>query len=223
MYAPYMQAGGESLSSLQQLAGAGGPLDQQFKFDPKDLASDPGYAFTLDQGQKAIQRSAAAQGGLFSGSTLKSLAGYTTGTANTYFNDAYKRAADTFSMNRSTALSRIGTLQGLVGMGLSSTDRAAEDTGSTGARVGSNIFQNGQFSAGLGMQGARIASGLEEDKGNSQASGIIGSANATAGGIGGVANSVSRGLADFLAARKIGNIPRPGNTTTINNSSGFFN
>jgi len=89
---PYTSAGATSVSRLQDMAGATGPLSKQFGFDPSNLSSDPGYKFTLDQGQQAIQRAAAAQGGLFSTGTMKSLAGYTTGSANQYFNDAYQRA-----------------------------------------------------------------------------------------------------------------------------------
>jgi|SRR5579885_1211802 len=171
LYQPYLNQGGTALTSLQQLASPTGPLSQQFSFNPTDLQNDPGYQFTLQQGQQALQRSAAAQGNLFSGGTLKSLANYTTGTANQYFNDAYNRAANTFNINRQGVLSQIGTLQGLAGLGSSATSGAASGVGGLSGQLANTLFQGGttgaQFGlsgtglgANLGLQGATTAGGL---------------------------------------------------------------
>lgn len=157
---PYLQSGTNSLSSLQQLAGAGGPLDKTFSFDPSNLQSDPGYAFTLQQGQQALQRSAAASGKLFSGGTLKSLAGYTTGTANQYFNDAFNRAQSTFNTNQNTALSRINTLQGLANLGFSGTTAANTAVGNTLGQSATNLTNAGAQKANLGEAGATYNAGL---------------------------------------------------------------
>lgn len=57
---PWRQAG---VNALAQIRGG---------FTGKvDLAQDPGYAFRLAEGQKALERSAAARGGLLSGATLR--------------------------------------------------------------------------------------------------------------------------------------------------------
>lgn len=197
LYSPFTGITGDTLTSLQQLAGANGPLTKQFSFNPTDLQNDPGYAFTLQQGQDAIQRAAAAKGNLFSSGTLKSLAGYTTGTANQYFNDAYNRALGTFQANQSQALNRIGTLQGLANL-------AYSGTGSTAGLVGqkaSNTLQGAQTNAGIGLQGAGQISGMLSGQGNAQAAGTIGSANAWSNALAGGTNAIN----SFLTARNLQN------------------
>lgn len=197
---PYLQSGTNSLSSLQQLAGAGGPLDKTFSFDPSNLQSDPGYAFTLQQGQQALQRSAAASGKLFSGGTLKSLAGYTTGTANQYFNDAFNRAQSTFNTNQNTALSRINTLQGLANLGFSGTTAANTAVGNTLGQSATNLTSGATQKANLGESGATFNAGLGEAgattvadiglKGNDTiAKALTNQGNAAAAGTEGASNS----------------------------------
>lgn len=216
---PYNQAGQQSLASLQQLAAAGGGLDNKFSFNQGDLQNDPGYQFTLAEGQKAIQRSAAAQGGLFSGGTLKSLAGYTTGLANTTFGDAFNRAKTTFDTNQNVALQRVGTLQGLAGMGLQGAAGSSGVVGDTARQQSGNIFGGNEFIAGLGQQGAATQGqyGLQgaqqinqalTGQGNARAGGTIGSANAWASGIGGAATALGQGsssIINFLKNRKATN------------------
>lgn len=59
-----------------------------FEFDP---ASDPGYQFRLQQGTDALERSAAARGGLFSGQTGRDLTDYAQGLASQEYQNAYAR------------------------------------------------------------------------------------------------------------------------------------
>jgi hypothetical protein len=160
LYNPFIKAGTDSLTSLQSLAGPGGPLSQQFQFDPNDVSKNPGYQFTLKQGQDAIQRAAAAQGNLFSTGTLKSLAGYTAGTANQYENQFYNQALNTFNTNRQGVLSQIGTLQGLAGLGAGATSGAASGTSALAGQQANNLFGGGEFGANLGLQGAATAGGF---------------------------------------------------------------
>lgn len=213
MYAPYQQAGSDALGSLQQLAGAGGPLDQKFSFNPTDLQNDPGYQFTLQQGQQAIQRAAAAKGGLFSGSTLKSLAGYTTGLADTTFGNAFNRAASTFDINRSSALSRISSLQGLAGLGYGATTAGANAVGQTSAQQAGYTANSGNAIAGLGrdsadlsLRGAGMINSAITGQGDAQAAGRVGSTNATINGIAGITNAASKGIGDFLSQRNLTNL-----------------
>lgn len=219
LYNPFVQAGTGSLASLQQLAGPSGPLAQQFSFNPSDLQNDPGYAFTLQQGQQAIQRAAAAQGNLFSSGTLKSLAGYTAGTANQYFNDAYNRALSTFQTNRQGALSQINTLQNLAGLGYGATQGSAGAVGSTQSQLANTLYGGGvtgaqlgiqganlmlggeQANANLGMTGAQIAANALTGIGNARAAGTVGSTNSWLGALQGGTNSIL----GYLAGR--GNVP----------------
>ena len=93
----YKEAGEAGQTRLLELLGLGGDkkapgygsATTAFKvegFDPKTLfdefvekekiEADPGYAFRLAEGQKAIERSTAARGGLQSGAALKAAAEY---------------------------------------------------------------------------------------------------------------------------------------------------
>jgi hypothetical protein len=65
--APYREAGYNALANLQSTAGN---VPAAFKFGAGDYQADPGYAFRLAEGQKALDRQAAARGGLISGGAL---------------------------------------------------------------------------------------------------------------------------------------------------------
>jgi hypothetical protein len=64
-------------------------------FEPptaETLANDPAYQFRLQQGQQALEQSAAAKGTLRGGATLKSLQDYAQGMASQEYQNAYARA-----------------------------------------------------------------------------------------------------------------------------------
>jgi hypothetical protein len=60
-------------------------------FSAQDLQLDPGYQFRLAEGQKALDRSAAARGGLQSGNALAAAANYGQGMASQEYQNAYNR------------------------------------------------------------------------------------------------------------------------------------
>ena len=157
LYSPYTQAGATATGQLQQLASA---APAQFSFNPTDLSSDPGYQFTLQQGQQALARSAAATGGLYSSGTAKSLAGYTTGTANQYFNDAYNRSLSTFNTNQQQALNRVSTLQNLASMGLTGSAGSSGAIGSNTQLQSTNTTNAANTIANLGVAGANTNANL---------------------------------------------------------------
>lgn len=63
--------------------------DQPFQFQ-----KDPGYDFRMQEGQNAIESSAAARGGQLSGATLKALAKYGQDYASNEYQNAYGRYVD---------------------------------------------------------------------------------------------------------------------------------
>ena len=71
-----------------------------------DLTQDPGYAFRLEQGQKALERSAAARGGLISGNTGGALQQFGQGLASQEYQNAYNRALTQY--NTTAALAGVG-------------------------------------------------------------------------------------------------------------------
>jgi hypothetical protein len=80
LWAPYREAGNNAVGKLNGLMQ-----------NPGSITSDPGYAFGMNQGTQAIDRSAASNGGLYSGATLKALDRYGTDYGGTKLNDAYSR------------------------------------------------------------------------------------------------------------------------------------
>ena len=221
-YQPYSSAGTNSLAQLQQLTGANGPLSQQFTAPTVASLSDPnnpasaGYQFTLQQGQQALQRSAAAQGSLFSTGTQKSLAGYAAGTANQYYQQAYNDALSTFNTNRQGVLSQISGLQNLAGMGYGAAQGASSAIGQNAGLQSQNTVQGGEYGANLGLtgttsaagmnlagaqsagqfglQGAQIAGQALTGGANAQAAGVQGSTNAWLSALGGGTNALSQYL-----------------------------
>jgi hypothetical protein len=125
------------------------------EFGADKFKADPGYAFRMSEGMKALERSAAARGGLMSGATMKGIQRYGQDLASQEFTNAFNRYQ----------AERTGTLnpyQALAGTAQSSANTLGQQAGALGQSLGSNII------------GA----------GNAQAAGQIGAANAIVGGLG---------------------------------------
>lgn len=108
-YTPYQTVGVDAINQLAKLYGPTGEYTQMPTL--AQLQMDPSYAFREQQGMKALQQSAAARGGLLSGSTLKGIQQYGQDLASTEYGNAYNR----FMANR---LAATQALQGLGGAGL---------------------------------------------------------------------------------------------------------
>lgn len=145
-----------SPSGVNTSLGGYGSLMQDFT--GADLQNEPGYQFGLSEGSKALQRSAAARGQLFSGGTLKSLTQYNNDYASTKFNDAFNR----FNTNK---LNRYNMLAGLSQGGQQATNTTVA-AGSNAANNISNTYMNA---------GSQI--------GNARASGYAATGQAINGGI----------------------------------------
>lgn len=151
----YNQAMDEYRQALDAYQGyePSGMLLDEFGLD--DFREDPGYRFRLSEGQKAIDRGAAARGGFDSGATLKALNEFSQNTAANEFQNAFNRDA--------TYKDRVYNYL----MGVGESGRNAQGT-----------------VASVGSQTAGNISNLYGQQGNAQAAGIVGGANALSGGIG---------------------------------------
>lgn len=78
-------------------------------FTMNDFQADPGYQFRMAEGQKAIERSAAARGGLNSGATLKALTRYGQDVGSQEYQNAYNR----FNSDRDRRFNRLASLAGV--------------------------------------------------------------------------------------------------------------
>ena len=153
---PWRQAGVNALTRLQGMAEY-----QPFTMDK--FQADPGYAFRLSEGMKALERGAAARGGLLSGAALKATQRYGQDLASQEYQNAFNR----YQAERASALQ---PYQSLAGIGQTSANAL---TGAAG--------QLGQgLAATYGGLGAAQAAGYGQ-MGGAQASGYMGMANALAG------------------------------------------
>jgi hypothetical protein len=147
------------------------------KFNEGDIKMDPGYQWRLQQGQQALERSAAARGGLFSGRAAKDLTDYSQGMASQEYGNAYNRAYGRFQDNKNNLLSPLQSLTGVGQTALNAQGQATQSlsgqAGAYGQSVGNNMITTGNAIAGNQM-GA----------GNARASGYVGQANAINGIVG---------------------------------------
>lgn len=100
-YEPWRAAGSKAIGDM-------GNADFQRDFTMSDFNQDPGYAFRMQEGQKALERSAAARGGLQSGGTLRSLARYGQDYASNEYQNAYNR----FNADRDRRFNRLSSIAG---------------------------------------------------------------------------------------------------------------
>jgi hypothetical protein len=84
---PFLQGGTEDYNRLRALMSGGPGAAQNF------LQMDPGYQFRLSEGMKALDRQAAARGGLISGGALKAAQRYGQDLGSQEFGAAYNRLA----------------------------------------------------------------------------------------------------------------------------------
>jgi hypothetical protein len=124
---PYLQGGGQANSLLASYLGAAGPEAQQQAF--ANFQNDPGYQQQFNAGVNALDRSATARGGLYSGAAMKGLQEYGQQFQRQAYND------------------RIAQLQGFSGQGLQAASGAAGLASNQGNALSSLSFGLGQQKA----------------------------------------------------------------------------
>ena len=182
---PYQQTGTEALLTIKDLLQPGGYLAQtapQFQFDTSKVAEDPGYDFALNEGLKAIQRSAAAKGTLLNGATGKALERYGTDYATTKVNDVYNRDLSTYNTNTNTEnmnrTNLFNRLSSLAGTGQQVSSQLASAGNQLGANIGNTTTGTAGNVANIGMSGTNAANDYLTSAAAARASGYAGSGNA---------------------------------------------
>jgi hypothetical protein len=194
----YLDAQGNTVDDIEAYAAqnpisapapAGGAPPSEFgslakPFGMEQFQQDPGYAFRQAEGMKALERSAAARGGLLSGGTLKGIQRFGQDLASQEYGNAFNR----YQVERSA---RLNPLQSLMGSGQS----AANLTASAAGQMGQNVA-NSQINAG-----------------QARASGYIGVGNAINQGIGAIggyfANQpLQNAMIDYYKSGAPGGVPR---------------
>jgi uncharacterized protein YjbJ (UPF0337 family) len=150
---PYSQAGSDATSTLLDLLknpGNFGP--QQFSFDPN---ADPGAQFRMQQGQQALERSAAAHGGSLGGGALKELANYSQGLASQEYQNAFNRWDTTRNTTLKSLATQMNGLQGLSQEGLVASSRQGQNTIDAAQYAGDRGIQGAQWTGNANINTAR--------------------------------------------------------------------
>lgn len=145
---PYYEAGTNALARMQQQYNK---MPAAFTGNV-NLNQDPGYAFRLKEGQQALDRSAAARGGLISGGALKAAQRYGQEMGSQEYGNAYNRALTKYNadVNReSTGYNRLAAMSGI-------GQTAANTIGSAGQTMAGNVG-NAYMQQGVNQGNALLA------------------------------------------------------------------
>lgn len=155
---PYNTGGQKDFTTLNKLINSpayiNGPSMTQ-----SATAATPGYQFNLNQGEKAVQNSAAARGLGVSGAALKGAAAYATGLADSTYQNQFN----------DKVINQTNTYNRLLG-GATLGENAGAQTGAfgtqTGTNIGNNIIGAGNAQAGADIAGANAIGGIGSSIGN---------------------------------------------------------
>lgn len=180
-YQPYLTTGTAANNQLGYALGLGGTGTGEAgslakAFTMADYEADPGYAFRLAEGQKALDRVTAAKGKYYSGGAIKGLTDYNQGMASQEYSNAYDRyrnnQSDLYSRLKGTSDTGFNAATGMANVG-ANTQQALNSAGMNYAN------QSGSYLTGLGTQQGENAIGA----GNARAAGTIGQGQAWVTGI----------------------------------------
>jgi hypothetical protein len=230
---PYLKSGGEGLNQLSYGLGLNGynngstdPTLQsgylQKAFGMEDFQADPGYSFRLQEGIKALDRSASARGNLLSGSTLKGITQYGQDFASNEYQNAYNR----YTQNQNTRYNQLASLTNMgqntaVQMGNAGM-QYADSYGATlmGATTAANAYnvnaanqnanalianaayagQQGQYAANAGVNNANTIGSYGIAGANALGNAALVKANANASSYmnyGQIGNSLANALGNY--------------------------
>lgn len=195
---PYLQSGAGGLNALQYGLGTGGSANdtgvgqgslltpyQSFNA-PTGLTeqNDPGYQARLKLGTDAIQRSAAARGGVVTGGTAKALDAYGQDYGSNEYGNVYNRALNDYTTNANNYYmgqnNQYNRLSALAGMGQQTASTLGQ-LGASNANSEANTITGAANNQAQSLQNAAAAT----------ASGYVGGANAWSNGINGASNNLT--------------------------------
>jgi len=143
---PFRQAGITSQNELMRLLGIGGDATAADYgmltrgFTPEQMQMDPGYAFRLAEGEKALERMQAARGQYLGGGAIRAGTRYGQEMGSQEYMNAFNRAQAQLG-------TRLGALGSLYGAGQTATQQVAGQAGQLGSNLGNLLMQSGQARA----------------------------------------------------------------------------
>ena len=154
---PFRQAGlgaqNQLLTLLGLPGGAAGTAEYGAAAQPFSMnkfEADPGYGFRMSEGMKALENSAAARGGLLSGSTLKGVSRFGQDLASQEYQNAFNR----YQIERDA---RLNPLQSMMGSGQTATNQLTGAMGQTGQGIAQGYGNLGQARASAYVGGTQAA------------------------------------------------------------------
>lgn len=140
---PWLQAGQIALNKLVPEA------TNYQNFGMEQFKQDPGYAFRMSEGMKALENSAAARGGLLSGATMKGIQRYGQDMASQEYTNAFNR----YQVEREA---RLNPLQSLAGVGQTTANALAAGGQGFANTVNQLTLANAADRANLGLAAGNI-------------------------------------------------------------------
>lgn len=123
------QVGGGTSGTDTKKKSQYNPYEESINMPKYEWKTSPGYDWRLSEGMKSINRSAAGQGSLLSGATMKALQRYGEGLASQEYGDVFNRLA------------------GMAGTGQVTAAQSAQQAGQTGQAIGQNTLAAGNARA----------------------------------------------------------------------------
>jgi hypothetical protein len=142
---PFRQAGVNALPELVEAS-------RYTPFSMDQFQQDPGYAFRMREGLKALDRTAAARGGLLSGAQLRGVTRYGQELGTQEYTNAFNR----YQAERQA---RLNPLQSLTGMGQTTASTLANQAGQYGQSMAQGAAQMGNLRASGYMNQANALTG----------------------------------------------------------------
>ena len=142
---PFRQAG---VNALPELVAA----SRYEPFTIEKFQADPGYAFRLKEGLRALESSAAARGGLLSGNQMRGVTQFGQELGSQEFTNAFNR----YQAERAA---RLNPLQSLTGMGQTTAQNLAGQAGQFGQAQAANAAAMGNIRASGYMNTANALTG----------------------------------------------------------------
>jgi hypothetical protein len=143
---PFRQAGITSQNELMRMLGLGGEAGTPgygsigAPFTAEQMQADPGYAFRLAEGEKALGRMQSARGQYLGGGAIRAGARYGQEMGSQEYMNAFNRAQALMG-------TRLGTLGSLYGAGQAAAQQVAGQAGQMGTNVGNLMVGAGQARA----------------------------------------------------------------------------
>jgi hypothetical protein len=159
---PWRAAGVNALGQMQQQYG-----NMPAAFTGKvDLTQDPGYAFRLAEGEKALGRNAAVRSGVISGGALKAAQRFGQDYGSQEYGNAFNRALTGYNANVARENLGYNRLASMAGLGQTSANTLTNAAGSYGTNVGNAMVNQGVNAGNAAMAGTRAMTSAYGDIAN---------------------------------------------------------